>query len=765
MRKFLLLALLLMGVFAANAVPAWPEPYNVTQPDGTTLTLRLYGDEWQHITITNDGYTVVKNAQGYYVYAQVNNGQLEESGRVARNADARSASDISFLESVGKMAHAEAVSDASMQKAPAHKLSGLLDISKFRGLVVLVEYNDRKFTVSDPHKVFADLVTQEGYTGYVDENTGEKKEYTGSVYDYFKDNSNGKFKPRFDVVGPVTVNYPQTYPSGSGNYTVTRCTTMFGSALRQLDDSINYKDYDTNGDGTVDMVFFVVAGGGANYGVNNTSYLWPHASQFSSFKLDGVSFGRYACSTELYGLQSDSIIDGIGTICHEFSHVLGLPDLYDTDYSTHGQSTHPGKWSVMAGGNYLNKSRTPAGFGSYERWALGWLKPEVIEETGEHVAKSLQTTNSAYRINSQVKAEYFLIENRDDTRWDASLPGHGLLVWRVDSTNVTSWTSNKVNIDSKHNYYELIRACQKDSTYESTTGPTTTTVDWAGDPFPGSTNVTKLDNSDTKPTLKSWTGLKTEYTLDKIANTADGIRFNVISDPVVTLYEPFEDMPTTNSDTTGVTGTFAQWSLTKARIVVPDSGTCNGSRAVAILAKGDIHTTTPVDEQVNTMKFTYYNPTSKSAIVRAYYSTDGGITWLVASPFDGEQYFRVASGESGVGEFRVNSSGKQKTYFKISVFSGSSTEYGYIDDLIITCADDESGVESIIEHQSQSLKVSRNGNTLVVATPADGMVSVIDAAGTTVATAQSTDGQCSIELPGHGFYVVTSGGKSAKVIF
>lgn len=321
-----------------------------------------------------------------------------------------------------------------------------------------------------------------------------------------------------------------------------------------------------------------------------------------------------------------------------------------------------------------------------------------------------------------------------------------------------------MNINPKHNYYELIRACQKDSTYNTTSGITTTTIDWGGDPFPGTANVTKLDNSDTKPTLKSWTGLKTEYTLDQITPATEGIKFNVVSDPVVALYEPFEDMPTTQADTTGVTGTFAQWSLTKARIVVPDSGTCNGSRAVAILAKGDIHTTTPIDEQVNTIKFSYYNPTSKSAIVRAYYSVDGGNTWLVASPFDGQQYFRVTAGETSEGEFRVNSSGKQKTYIKISVFSGSSAEYGYIDDLIVTCAD-ESGIGHVTSDKNQSLNVSRDGNTLVVTTTTDGKVTVIDATGSIVATANSNNCQCTVELPGRGFYVVTQAGHSAKVIF
>ena len=765
MRKFLTLALLLMVGIAAYAVPAFPDPYTVTQPDGTTLTLRLYGDEWQHITITDDGYTVIKNEQGYYEYAQAANGQLTGSGRIARNADDRSADDRSFLATVGKMAHAEATTTGSTaQKAPAHKLSGLLDISKFRGLVVLVEYNDRKFTSSDPHKMFTDLITQEGYTGYIDDQ-GVKREYTGSVYDYFKENSNGKFKPHFDVVGPVTVDYSQTYPNGSGSNVTARCTAMFGDALKQLDDSVNFKDYDTNGDGTVDMVFFVVAGGGANYGVNKSTYLWPHASSFTSFRLDGVSFGRYACSTELYGLESDSIVDGIGTICHEFSHVLGLADLYDTDYSKNGQSTHPGKWSIMAGGNYLNKSRTPAGFGSYERWALGWLKPEVISSEGEITAKSLQNTNSAYRINTQLKKEYFLVENRDETRWDACLPGHGLLVWRVDSTSETSWTNNKVNINPTHNYYELVRASQKDSTYESTSGLTTTFVDWAGDPFPGATNVTSLVNSDTKPSIKSWTGMKTEYTLDQIATTTDGdVKFNVVKDPVLSLYEPFEDMPLTSGDTTGVQGEFATWALSKAKIVEPDSGICSGSRAVALLAKGEIHTTTPVNLQVSTIRLNFYNPTQKTSIVRAYYSTNDGVTWLLAPPFDGEQYFRVSAGQNASGEFKVNSTAKQNTLIKISIFSGSSTEYAYLDDVVITYADDESGVESIAQAQ-QSLVVTRNGNTINVTTPTDGNVTVVNASGATVATAMSLDGKCTIELPGHGFYVVTSGGHSAKLAF
>lgn len=763
MKKLLLFAVLCLVAAWTQAVPAWPEPYTVTQPDGSKLTLQLYGDEWQHITITTDGYTVMRGADGYYTYAKVEDGQLVASNVKARNEAERSASDTEFLARVGKMAHAEAVEAGGAAKAPAHKLSGLLDISKFRGLVVLVQYKDRSFLSTDAHKLFNDMITQKGYTGFVNEHTGKKEEYTGSVYDYFCDNSNGNFKPRFDVVGPVTVDFPQTYPSGSSNTTVSRCTSMFGDALKQLDGSINYKDYDTNGDGTVDMVFFIVAGGGSNYGVNNSNYLWPHASQFSSLRLDGVNFGRYACSTELYGLQSDSIVDGIGTVVHEFSHVLGLPDLYDVNYATNGMSSHPGNWSIMAGANYLNRSRTPAGYGSYERSTLGWLKPEVIASEGERVARSLQTTNTAFRINSQIKQEYFLLENRDDARWDAYLPGHGLAVWRVDSTSTEAWTGNKVNVDPRHNYYELVRACQKDTTIS---GYGQIAVDYDGDLFPGSQNVTELKNSASKPSIKSWSGLKTEWTLSGITASNGNVEFSVVRDPVLTLYESFNAMPLTSADTTGVQGDWAQWSLTKARVAMPDSAVGNGTKAIAILAKGDIHTTTAIEHQFNTIRFNFINPTSKTAIVRAYYSVDNGVTWLLASPFDGQQFFRVPSGESAEGEFRIGLSAKQKTLFKIYEFSGSTTDYCYIDDVVISYDDDGggSGVAGVAADAGR-LTVSRTGSlTIGVATPGSAdAVMVYNASGAVVTRVQAQGGRASVQLPAHGFYVVTAGGKSAKV--
>ncbi|MDD7342582.1 MAG: hypothetical protein PUG64_02800, partial [Bacteroidales bacterium] len=180
----------------------------------------------------------------------------------------------------------------------------------------------------------------------------------------------------------------------------------------------------------------------------------------------------------------------------------------------------------------------------------------------------------------------------------------------------------------------------------------------------------------------------------------------------------------------------------------------------------DIHTTTAIEHQFNTIRFNFINPTSKTAIVRAYYSVDNGVTWLLASPFDGQQFFRVPSGESAEGEFRIGLSAKQKTLFKIYEFSGSTTDYCYIDDVVISYDDDGggSGVAGVAADAGR-LTVSRTGSlTIGVATPGSAdAVMVYNASGAVVTRVQAQGGRASVQLPAHGFYVVTAGGKSAKV--
>jgi len=523
----LLTVLLQTGV--AWSVPAHPGMLTVTQPDGTTLTLQLLGDEFLHYSTTHDGYTVLQNDDGYYVYAERQaDGQLAPTHRIARDEGQRTADDRAFLQAVGKRlappmnGHSSQMRQQELnlrRQARAARQQPQYDYTKFRGLIILVQYNDRQFSRNDYATLINDMVNKENYTGY--SNSG-KGRFTGSVRDYFYDNSDGLFTPQFDVVGPVTINYSQYYAKGFDNAYIL---TM--AAIDAVNAEVNFAQYDGDGDHVVDMVYFIFAGPGSNYSGNDQRLIWPHASvlleqrngnYYYAYR-DNVKLDRYACSTELAGWVSgnNTYIDGIGTICHEFSHVLGLPDLYDTNYDENGQSHDPGLWSLMAGGSYQNNSRTPVGYGLYERYAAGFAMPQTLQHEDSYTLPSIATSNQGFRINSEVNNEFFLLENRQQTdKWDAYLPGHGLLVFRVDSTNASVWEQNKVNIKPSRNYYEMLRAGGE------------TEGDNDSDPFPGTARVTSLTNETTPANLLSWAKKKTRYVLEDIAENNGSVSFNVV---------------------------------------------------------------------------------------------------------------------------------------------------------------------------------------------------------------------------------------------
>jgi immune inhibitor A len=531
MKKSILLAMFLavFGYVAALAVPACPEPATVTQPDGSSLTIRLIGDEFMNYTTTLDGYTVVKRSDGFYVYASLVDDVLAPTSVVARDVKQRTASDRKFLYGVPKNIHPDAkaarlkhlLRNSRVKKAGTAQPK-LYDYNKFHGLIIMVNFNDRKFSRTDSHAVFDSIVCARNFKGFKDAVKDSIIPYTGSVCDYFRDNSTGLFDPKFDVIGPVDIDFSCTFPKKYENI-----DTVLKAVVKAADPIVNYADYDINGDGSVDMIYFIFAGFGSNFITNNSGYVWPHAYNFNEFSsnitLDGVNFDRYACSTEFYGRENSTTycIDGIGAICHEFSHVLGLRDFYDTDYNgSGGQSICPLYWTIMAAGSYSNLSRTPCGYGLYERYAAGFDVPQLISSTGSYSMQPINISNAGYRLNSGQDSVFFLIENRQQTGWDKYLRGHGMLVFRVDSTDVNVWEENTLNCDPSHNYYEMLRGiCQYD-----TTG---TWFDSAYDPFPGTGNVTSIKNDSIKPSLRSWSGVNCPFELSGITENNGVISFNV----------------------------------------------------------------------------------------------------------------------------------------------------------------------------------------------------------------------------------------------
>jgi M6 family metalloprotease-like protein len=554
MKKKLLLttALTLMAYAVATAIPANKRPVTVTQPDGSTLTLQLVGDEWRHYYRTTDGYTLVKDSRGYYTYARRNAAmQLVPSTQVAHDEAQRSDKENTFLAGIAKNIAPDMAPDAQQrmqhemqsrrqaaektrsamqqrrtakaQAASGRRFAPSYDYSKFRGLIILVEYNDKSFSREDYASIFNDMINQPNYTGYYD-TRNRKQTFVGSVRDYFTDNSDSLFQPEFDIVGPVKVSYSQYYPQASNNAHI-----IFKQAIDRINSTVDFSKYDGDNDGQIDMIYFVVPGFSSSYGGNDSRLLWPHAWDFSNYyrnqRYDGKRLGRYACSTEMYGWeQYDGIneyyacIDGIGTICHEFSHVLGIMDHYDTDYEEQGQSFHPGEWDVMSGGTDGDRGRQPVGYSLYEKVAMGFTEPTTATHGDTITLDVLDIAHNGLRIPSGQTGETFYLENRQqNVKWGRQLPGHGLLVWRIDSTDINQYYMNTLNAVPSHNYVQIVRAT-----------PSSSHTNGQGDPFPGSGRKRILTNISSPANLLSWTGLPCTFELDGITESGGQVTFELV---------------------------------------------------------------------------------------------------------------------------------------------------------------------------------------------------------------------------------------------
>lgn len=671
-RQFII-AVVSMLPLVASAIVACPDPALVFQPDGSRLSIMLHGDEWFNYTTTVDGYTVVKDpVDGFYKYAVLDGDCLVASAVVAHEGN-RSAQENAWLGATRKHLTPES-SVVSAMRAPARRLHGMTghyDYKNFRGLVILVAYNDCPFVFSDAHTLFNDMINQKDYKGFMSNAVfPELIPYTGSVRDYFYASSNGEFDPAFDVVGPVTINYSVYDANKTAN-----AQALVTAALDAANAQVNYKNYDRDGNGTVDMVFFIFAGPGSNFSGNDQRLLWPHASSITSKYLDGVSFGRYACSTELFGRPESKVIDGIGTMCHEFSHVLGIADLYDTDGTSSGGScVNPANWSLMAHGSYLNQSRTPCLYSTYERYAAGFITPKTITKKGKYTLEPITKVNNGFRLDSNVDGEYFLLETRTKEGWDAYLPGEGMLVWRVDSTDTNVWENNKVNCNPAHPYYQLLRA-------------TNGTADTGADPFPGTAGVTSITNS-TVPSLASWTGRKSDYGIEGIVRNSDGsVSFNLAVQHYEQRVEDFETMELTTGNVTGAQGRELKWTMTGALVASTIDNGGNGDQACAMLRSSElISSALPWESQALSLDF--YNPTTTTAVVRVFYRTKPTASWIALPDATGVTNNSVPAGSQL--HFESNAVLPQGVQLRVQEYSGSRTAYCYLDDISFTVAAAES---------------------------------------------------------------------------
>lgn len=446
-RLILALALLFAGLQIMNAIPAHPGKFVYTQPDGKRIVLQRHGDEFGHWLTDASGKVVRLEADGFY--REVSEDMVSE---VRRNA---------------------AVRRSAAQQTRAAKAAGAVKGNR-HFLVILVEFSDLAYsTCEDPNAAFSALLNEPGYS----ENGG-----TGSAHDYFLENSNGRFEPVFDVFGPVKLPNKKSY-YGSNDYSGNdkRPEEALIDGCRLLDEDIDFSRYDSDGDGEVDMVLMYYAGYG-EADSNDQDAIWPHewslGSAGQSLKLDGVKINTYACTNEKNGQgRNKDKMCGIGTACHEFGHALGLPDLYDTDYSSNGSAGGLYSYSVMCSGAYNNEGRTPPYYCFEERKLLGWVSDADYLEFGETGVYSISPINSemVYRTMTDTEGEYFLYENRTKGGWDLYLPEEGLIVYHVDkSSRRVGWTtaeslwnnwesSNSINAYGSHPCYYIVPAADQSS--------------------------------------------------------------------------------------------------------------------------------------------------------------------------------------------------------------------------------------------------------------------------------------------------------------
>ena len=458
--------ILLICFIACTTITTWAAkaqsiPVLVKQADGTTITVILQGDEHINWYIALDGTLLVQGSDNnYYVGRVANNGHLMATKQLAHEPAFRSQTEQSLIQKQDKERFYSYVRNVAAQSENAYNESPRTRISigassdgvayfphtgSPKAIVILAEFADTLFTIQNTKQVFTNYLMNEGH--FTETAYRQNGNYKG-VRGYFKDCSYGLFTPAFDVVGPVKLPKPQTY-YGVGNDNITDLMT---DACNAVDNEVDFSQYDANGDGMVDLVYIIYAGHSANYRGNTSTDIWPKSgTTIISKTFDGKSIRRYGVSNELAGRENKKkekeTINGIGLFCHEFSHTLGLPDIYAYKTNAEDQNDQGMElWDLMDGGTEMQGGRVPSPYLAWEREAMGWMSIDTLT-TDCHIAnlKTIDNSGKAYKIlNPSASNEYIVLQSIQKGGWyqgwgNGSYP-KGLLVYRV------SYASNKVNV-------------------------------------------------------------------------------------------------------------------------------------------------------------------------------------------------------------------------------------------------------------------------------------------------------------------------------
>ena len=506
----LLFTLLLLSIASADSYSsvAYPGLVDFRQPNGNVVKVYMRGSETMKWAETEDGYTLLYDEKGNLVYAEIDShGDLTPTKLIATNKIQRTSEvetrlnstprKLCFSERQIKMA--EQVHHARMKQMSQYSLSKSSVVGTKNMLLILVEFQDCSFqkTKDDFHK----LMNQLNYT--------DGGRY-GSVRDYYKENSFDQLDLITDVVGVYKLQNNRSYYGGNdGTSNDKNPRQMAIEAVTMANEDVDFSKYDNDGDGILDGVHIIYAGPGEEAG-GGGDCIWAH-SWTLSVTVDGVRTNRYSCSPEIRG-SGGSNITHIGVICHEIGHVLGTMDFYDTNYGTGGQYPGTGKWDLMASGNWNADGACPAHFNPYSKiYDFGWA--EAIDgNKADSFKLSAKSKDGFLRIDTHTDGEFFLLEYRAKRGFDASIPNHGLMIYRA-TDNLSKKSANTINAYHKQQFYPVVA----NATAELPTSNSSSygNVNSSSAPFPGANGVDELSDF-TIPSMKSWNGIETEYPITSI---------------------------------------------------------------------------------------------------------------------------------------------------------------------------------------------------------------------------------------------------------
>lgn len=478
-RVLIISLMMLLTCLEALGIPARRTPVYLTQPDGSVFQACMKGDEFIKIKTTSSGHAIIQDNDGWWCYASYNaDGSRFSTGwKVGEDAPA------SVLSESSRIPY-RLLSEAASERRKMMPYEGEAILKRMRkvpetkdgptvkhGLVILASFNDVKFKYTKED--FEKMLTEDGYS---------VNGATGSAKKYFDDQFQGLIEFDFHVTDIVTLPKNRAHYGGNDSDGDDKAPAeMIRDACRLADGKVDFSMYDDDKDGEVDNVFLFFAGHDEAEG-GDEECIWSHAWYVYSgaridLVLDGTRIDRYACSSELL-LAHDQhgntreFITGIGTFCHEYSHTLGLPDFYDTDYEESG-GIAAGLWtytSLMDGGNFNNMGNTPPNYNALERMITGIIEPERIVQTGTYRLTPVNEEGRSYMFSTEGDDEFFIFECRNAKGWDSYIGGSGMLVYRVDQagSSFAEWLAyNEVNIDPDNQKADLLEADGRPDGFDS----------------------------------------------------------------------------------------------------------------------------------------------------------------------------------------------------------------------------------------------------------------------------------------------------------